>query len=94
MWVSRCEKLCCVVADELEPCIDATFSWSDLGAIDRDDYVRQCFAQWDDASAGLTAYEIQQATLVCRDVRRDVRALDPNDPGRCDELRALYAERP
>jgi len=94
VWVSRCEKLCCDVADALEPCIDDTFAWSDLGATSKVDYVRQCFTQWDRTVSGLTAYEIQQATLVCRDVRRELRELDPDDPGRCAELRAVYAELP
>jgi hypothetical protein len=94
IWVSRCESLCCEVADALEGCVDARFTWSDLGAADRDDFVRQCFAQWDDVSVDLTAYELQQATLVCRDVRRSVAAVEPETEGRCEEIRALYAERP
>ncbi|TVQ92804.1 MAG: hypothetical protein EA397_06540 [Deltaproteobacteria bacterium] len=94
IWTSRCDRLCCHVADAIEPCIDQTFVWADLGSSDRDDFVRQCFDQWSEARADLTSYELQQATLVCRDVRREIQRIPEDEPGRCDEIRALYAERP
>jgi hypothetical protein len=89
VWTSRCERLCCDMGDALAECVDEQFTWSDIGASDRDDFVRRCSAEWDRASAGLTAYEIQQATLTCRDVRRDLRREGGES---CESLRALYAE--
>jgi hypothetical protein len=91
---SRCDRLCCDVAETLDGCIDATLTWNDLGATDADDFARQCADDWDRTSADLTAYELQEATDVCRDVRDVVADLDPTDPDTCDQVRALYAERP
>ena len=84
---TRCEKLCCDVADALQTCIDqgtASLTWSDVGAEDRRDFARQCADDWDRASADLTAYELQEATAVCRDSRESL------DEAQCDTLRALY----
>lgn len=94
VWTSRCDRLCCEVADSVEPCIDDVFTWSDLGSSDRQDFVRQCFDQWSEARADLTSYELQQATLVCRDVRREISRIPADAPDRCEEIRSLYAERP
>ena len=91
---SRCDRLCCDVAATLDGCVDDTLTWDDLGAADADDFARQCSDDWDRTSADLTAYELQEATEVCRDVRDKVGALDPNAPETCEQIRALYAERP
>ena len=87
---SRCEKLCCDVAERLQGCIDdgAELSWSDVGAADRTDFARQCGNDWDRTSGDLTAYELQEATRVCGETRDGIDALD------CEALTALYAAQP
>jgi len=84
---SRCEKLCCDVADALQACMaddPGSLTWSDVGASDRRDFARQCADDWDRTSAELTAYELQEATAVCGDSRDGLDAVD------CQALRALY----
>lgn len=88
---ARCERLCCDVGAALETCIEGgrtSLTWSDVGAVDRRDFARQCSDDWDRTSADLTAYELQEATGVCQDTRKDLDALD------CEALGALYRPQP
>ena len=91
---SRCDRLCCDVAETLDGCVDDSLTWEDLGAADADDFARQCSDEWDRTNSNLTAYELQEATGVCRDVRDKIADLDPAAPDTCERVRALYAERP
>ena len=81
VWNDQCESLCCDVGTFLEEsCREQSWTWSDLGAIDRASFIRQCIRDWDDLNSDLTTYEAQQAIEVC-DTSRDAIQL----PVRLDE---------
>ena len=89
VWNDKCEKLCCRVTRVLEECETENWAWSDFGAVDKDDFSRQCFQDWDDLTATLTTYENQQAIEVC-DTTLDSLAEESDIT--CDDVLSAYLQ--
>ncbi len=88
----RCERVCCEVADALEPCIGPRLTWADVGARDRVDFIRRCRNDWDRARGELNPYEVQGANEVCERTRDAVaQVLEEGTEAACAELVPLYA---
>ena len=90
IWNDNCEKLCCQVAKSLEECESESWSWSDLGAADRDEFARNCIQDWDDLNGDLTTYEAQQAIQVCSTTRESIE--NEETASQCDDLLGIYLQ--
>ena len=90
VWNDQCEKLCCQVAKTLDECDSESWTWMDLGASNKDEFVRNCFQDWDDLNGDLTTYEAQQAIQVC-DTTRESIEYESGD-AQCDELLGIYLQ--
>ena len=89
VWNDKCEKLCCRVTRVLDECVNENWAWSDVGALDKEDFTRQCFQDWDDLTANLTTYGNQQAAEVC-DTTLDTLAEDAEFT--CDDVLSVYLQ--
>ena len=89
VWNDKCEKLCCQVSRVLEECENQNWAWSDIGALDKDDFTRQCFQDWDDITANLTTYENQQAVEVCDTT---LSTLVDDADLTCDDVLSVYLQ--
>lgn len=81
----RCVVLCQQTARTIANCRSDALIWPDVGARNRQDFISECRADWDRASADLSSNDLRVALEVCDDVTRDLGELS------CEEVTALYA---
>ena len=82
----RCEVLCQQTAARLAQCRGEALAWTDLGARNRADFVRECRVTWDRESSQLSFPALREALDVCDETIPTVSDLS------CQEVLALYSD--